>query len=40
LHFASKSKIPPQFGIALAEILQATGDDIELFCFHGAGFYA
>jgi len=24
----------------LAEILQATGDDIELFCFHGAGFYA
>jgi hypothetical protein len=23
-----------------AKILQATGDDIELFCFHGAGFCA
>ena len=33
---ASKSKIPPQFGVALAEVLQATGDEIELFCFHAA----
>jgi len=32
--FVSKSKIPPKGIIALAQIAQAIGDDIELFRFH------
>jgi hypothetical protein len=32
---ASKSKIPPQFGLAAGEIGEAIGDAVEAFCFHG-----
>ncbi|CAG4883203.1 protein of unknown function [Georgfuchsia toluolica] len=42
----SKSKIPPQFGVALGEIVQVVADGIDAFCFHGVfglclkcGFY-
>ena len=30
----SKSKIPPEFAGARAQILQVVGDDVELFGFH------
>jgi hypothetical protein len=33
--FASKSKIPPQFGGARLEILQAPLDAVDAFRFHG-----
>jgi hypothetical protein len=34
---ASKSKIPPQFGLAAVEIGEAIGDAVEAFCFHDSG---
>jgi hypothetical protein len=32
---ASKSKIPPQFGLALGEVVEAIGDAVDAFGFHG-----
>jgi hypothetical protein len=33
---ASKSKIPPELCSAVLDVLQALGDEIDLFGFHGS----
>jgi hypothetical protein len=32
---ASKSKIPPQFGLALGDVGELAGDAVDAFGFHG-----
>jgi hypothetical protein len=37
---ASKSKIPPQIGLALLQVGETVGDGVEAFGFHGGFFRA